>query len=86
MKMLLTIMTLIFALSAMAIDGEVTGHFMTPFSSVKSIITEHQTIQRSEIEAVTFKPNSAQVIGNIESLRHHGQYITKEDIKGVTLK
>lgn len=60
--------------------GEVTGHInQIPFSKVQVLVTEHEAILKSEIEAVDF--NGTQNLGGVVSVRAHGQYILKEDVK-----
>ena len=83
MRYLITILTLILSLSLFA--GETTGHFMTPFASVQVFITAHEKISKNEIESVSFR-SGVRAVGNIESLRFRGQYITLKDIRSVIVK
>lgn len=64
--------------------GEVTGHISAmPFSQVAILLTEDEAILKKEIDSVDF--SGAQQIGNIRSVRFQGQYVLKQDVKGVIL-
>ncbi len=65
-----------------ALLGEVTGHAKSlPITKIVVILTEQEAILKNEIEDV--QVNGAPVIGNIDAVRFHGQYITSQDIVGV---
>lgn len=65
-----------------AILGEVTGHAKSiPVSKVVVILTNDEAILNHEIEATEVSGTS--VIGNIQSVRYNGQYITAQEIVGV---
>ena len=65
-----------------ALLGEVTGHAKSlPITKIKVIITEQEAILKSEIEDI--QVSGAPIIGNIQTVRFRGQYITAQDIKGV---
>lgn len=65
-----------------AILGEVTGHAKSlPIGKVEIIITEQEAILKREIEDI--QVSGAPVVGGIQVVRFHGQYITAQDIKGV---
>lgn len=65
-----------------AILGEVTGHAKSiPVSKVVVIITNHEAILKQEIEGT--EVSGAPVVGNLQSVRFNGQYITAQEIVGV---
>lgn len=65
-----------------AVLGEVTGHAKSiPVSKVVIILTKDEAILKQEIEAT--EVSGAEVVGNIQSVRFNGQYITAEEIVGV---
>lgn len=65
-----------------ALLGEVTGHAKSvPVSKVVVIITNDEAILKHEIEGTEVK--GAAVVGNLQSVRYNGQYITADAIVGV---
>lgn len=65
-----------------SILGEVTGHAKSiPLSKVAVIITEYEAILKREIESTVV--NGAPVVGNLQTVRFNGQYISSPDVVGV---
>lgn len=65
-----------------AVLGEVTGHAKSiPLSKVVIILTNNEAILKQEME--TTEVSGALVVGNIQSVRFDGQYITAQEIVGV---